>query len=110
MVERQLPKLNVVGSIPIARSNPHPSHVVATARAITAAGCRASQSVLSGGGRPGCNEPMSEIATSDRSMPRLTIAVAAFFGVLVAVALALWAYYGTAVFTETILTGLAGCF
>ena len=53
---------------------------------------------------------MSEIATSDRSMPRLTIAVAAFFGVLVAVALALWAYYGTAVFTETILTGLAGCF
>jgi len=53
---------------------------------------------------------MTEVATSDRSAPRATIAVAAFFGMLFAVALALWAYYGTAVFTEMILTGLASCF
>jgi hypothetical protein len=53
---------------------------------------------------------MTEIATSDRSMPRAAIAVAALFGALMALALALWGYYGTAVFTEMILAGLAACF
>jgi hypothetical protein len=53
---------------------------------------------------------MTEIATSDRSTPRIAVAVAGLFGVLLAVALALWGYYGTAVFTEMILAGLAACF
>jgi len=53
---------------------------------------------------------MTEIATSDRSMPRAAVAAAGLFGVLLAVALALWGYYGTAVFTEMILAGLAACF
>jgi len=53
---------------------------------------------------------MTEIATSDRSIPRVAIAVAGLFGVLLALALLLWGYYGTAVFTETILAGLAACF
>jgi len=53
---------------------------------------------------------MTEIATTDRSLPRAAIAIAALFGMLLALALALWAYYGTAVFTEMILAGLAACF
>jgi hypothetical protein len=53
---------------------------------------------------------MTEIATTSQVPQRVLIAVAALFGVLFAIALALWAYYGTAVFTETILAGLAACF
>ena len=53
---------------------------------------------------------MTEVATSDRSFPRAAIALAGVFGVLLALALVLWGYYGTAVFTETILAGLAACF
>jgi len=53
---------------------------------------------------------MTEIATSDRSAPRAAIAVAGLFGALLAAALTLWGYYGTAVFTEMILAGLAACF
>jgi hypothetical protein len=53
---------------------------------------------------------MTEIASSDRSMPGAVLAVAGLFGVLVASALVLWGYYGTAVFTEMILAGLAACF
>lgn len=53
---------------------------------------------------------MIETATADRSTPRIALAVAGLFGVLMAAALALWGYYGTAVFTEMILAGLAACF
>jgi hypothetical protein len=53
---------------------------------------------------------MTEIVTSDRSMSRAVFAVAGLFGALFALALVLWGYYGTAVFTEMILTGLAACF
>jgi hypothetical protein len=53
---------------------------------------------------------MSEIATATPPLPRLAFVVAGLFGVLVAAALALWAYYGTAVFTEMILAGIATCF
>jgi hypothetical protein len=53
---------------------------------------------------------MTEIATSDRSFTRAAIAVAGVFGVLLALAMVLWGYYGTAVFTEMILAGLAACF
>ena len=38
------------------------------------------------------------------------LAVAAIVGVLMAATLALWAHYGTVVFYETILTGIAACF
>jgi hypothetical protein len=53
---------------------------------------------------------MTEVATSDRSSPRIAVAVAGLFGVLLAAAIVLWSYYGTAVFTEMILAGLAACF
>ena len=53
---------------------------------------------------------MTEIATSDRSFNRAAIAVAGVFGIMLALALVLWGYYGTAVFTEMILAGLAACF
>jgi hypothetical protein len=53
--------------------------------------------------------PMTDLVTAERTMPRAVLAVAALFGVLLAVALALWGYYGTAVFLETIVAGLAGC-
>ena len=38
------------------------------------------------------------------------IAMAAAAGLLLAVTLALWAHYGTAVFYEMILAGIAACF
>lgn len=53
---------------------------------------------------------MTEIATSVHSLPRAAVIAAGAAGVLLAGALALWGFYGTAVFTETILSGLAGCF
>ena len=53
---------------------------------------------------------MTEIATSDRSVPRVAIAAAGVLGVLVAASIALWGYYGTAVFLEMIVAGLAACF
>ena len=48
---------------------------------------------------------MSEIATPARLPQHAAIAVAGVFGVLFAVAVVLWVYYGTAVFTEMILAG-----
>lgn len=54
---------------------------------------------------------MTEIATTFRNPQRVAIfAASAVFGVLFATALVLWGYYGTAVFTEMILAGLAACF
>lgn len=43
-------------------------------------------------------------------MPLLAIGAGAVAGVLVAATIALWTYYGSAVFYEMILTGLAACF
>ena len=40
----------------------------------------------------------------------LMLAAAATAGMLVAAALALWAYYGSTVFYEMIAAGLAACF
>jgi hypothetical protein len=40
----------------------------------------------------------------------IAAAVAGLFGLLLAATLALWGYYGTAVFYDMILTGLAACF
>lgn len=43
------------------------------------------------------------------SLPRPMIAAGAVFGVLLAATLGLWAYYGSAVFFETIAAGIAAC-
>ncbi len=46
------------------------------------------------------------------SRPRLSrglVLTAAVVGILLAATLALWAHYGTAVFYETILAGIAAC-
>jgi hypothetical protein len=54
--------------------------------------------------------------TVPQQAPALPIArlivgtIAALIGVLVVSAGALWAHYGTAVFYEMILTGMAACF
>jgi hypothetical protein len=48
-----------------------------------------------------------EVAAPSRNALLL---VAGIFGVLLAGTMALWAHYGTAVFFETIRTGLAACF
>lgn len=47
--------------------------------------------------------------TSSR-LPLLAIGAGAVAGVLAAATVALWAHYGSAVFYEMILTGLAACF
>ena len=55
--------------------------------------------------------PMTEAVTTDpthRSWRPLA-ATAGVAGVLIAGALALWAYYGTAVFYEMIAAGIAMC-
>ena len=49
---------------------------------------------------------MSETVSTNR----LTLAIAAVFGVLIAAAAVLWAHYGTAVFFEVIRAGLVACF
>ena len=58
---------------------------------------------------PGCI-PMSDTAalTTRRSWRPLAL-VAVVAGALIAGTLALWAYYGTSVFYEMILTGIAMC-
>ncbi len=56
---------------------------------------------------------MAEFAGASRSasLRRLVlVAVGAFFAVLIAAGLALWAKLGTAVFFETIRAGIAYCF
>lgn len=53
--------------------------------------------------------PNAAIASSGRMSPVL-VGLAALGVVLLAAAAALWAYYGTAVFYEMIVAGLAYCF
>ena len=54
---------------------------------------------------------MADAATaSPTRMSRPLLLVAAVVGVLLAGTVALWAHYGTAVFYEMILAGLAACF
>ncbi|MEX0751599.1 MAG: hypothetical protein WD073_01560 [Xanthobacteraceae bacterium] len=50
------------------------------------------------------------VPVSSRRLPAPAIVIAAALGVLTAATGALWAYYGTAVFYEMILTGIAACF
>jgi len=55
--------------------------------------------------------PMTEAVTTDSTHRswRPLAAIASVAGVLIAAALALWAYYGTAVFYEMIAAGIAMC-
>jgi len=54
---------------------------------------------------------MADAATaSPTRMSRPLLLVAAVVGALLAGTVALWAHYGTAVFYEMILAGLAACF
>lgn len=52
---------------------------------------------------------MSEVAAHPASRLVL-LAAGAIAGALLALTIGLWAYYGTAVFHEIILAGLAACF
>jgi hypothetical protein len=47
---------------------------------------------------------------SSRQFPVAAMIAAGLVGLLLAVTLALWAHYGSAVFYEMLLTGLAACF
>jgi hypothetical protein len=54
---------------------------------------------------------MSEIQSAPpRHSPRAAFIVSAAAGLLLVVTVALWAHYGTAVFYEMILSGIATCF
>jgi hypothetical protein len=53
---------------------------------------------------------MSESVSSPATSRPLVLAAATAAGVLLAGATALWAYFGTAVFYEMIVAGLAACF
>jgi hypothetical protein len=83
-VERQLPKLNVVGSIPIARSRTDGRRmsVVAEERGLEAR----------------------------RSNRRALIVTAAAVLCLVGAGLLLWSRHGASVFGDTVLAALAWCF
>jgi hypothetical protein len=49
------------------------------------------------------------VVAAPSRISRPLIAVAALGGVLLAATVALWAHYGTAVFFETIVAGIAAC-
>ncbi len=54
---------------------------------------------------------MSEIpSTSSQQSSRAVFIASAVAGLIVAATVALWVHYGTAVFYEMILTGIAACF
>ena len=53
---------------------------------------------------------MSEIPSTARQASRAAIIASAGAGLIVAATIALWVHYGTAVFYEMILTGIASCF
>jgi ABC-type amino acid transport system permease subunit len=54
------------------------------------------------------SETLPHAAPRRISWPLLTVGVG--FGALVAIACALWIYYGTAVFFEIVRAGIAACF
>lgn len=54
--------------------------------------------------------PMQErAAAEEQGFLRPLVLIAAVVGVLLAVTVALWAHYGTAVFYEMIVAGIAAC-
>jgi hypothetical protein len=60
---------------------------------------------------PAVRSEMTDTApVADGAKSRLAIYAAGFLGVLLALTIGLWAHYGSAVFYEMILAGLAACF
>jgi hypothetical protein len=53
--------------------------------------------------------PVPEVAAASGGFSRPLLIVAAVLGILLAGTVALWAHYGTAVFYEMIVAGLAAC-
>jgi hypothetical protein len=53
---------------------------------------------------------MPETTIAGSGLPRALIVAAAMIGVLAAGTVALWFHYGTAVFYEMIVAGIAACF
>jgi hypothetical protein len=53
---------------------------------------------------------MHAIASDDPSTRRTVFAISAGAGIMVALALALWASYGSAAFVEQVAAGLGLCF
>jgi hypothetical protein len=54
--------------------------------------------------------PMPEtVSAATPSLSRPLLLIAAVLGILVAGSVALWAHYGTAVFYEMIVAGIAAC-
>jgi hypothetical protein len=53
---------------------------------------------------------MPDTVTPQNAIPRTAIVVAGVLGILLAATIALWAHFGTAVFYEMILAGIAACF
>jgi hypothetical protein len=53
---------------------------------------------------------MPEVLSASRQGSRPLVIAAAVAGLLVAATLALWAHYGSAVFYEMVLAGIAFCF
>jgi len=51
----------------------------------------------------------TELSAFNRQISRPMLAIAAVVGILLAATAALWVHYGTAVFYETILAGIATC-
>jgi hypothetical protein len=51
----------------------------------------------------------TELSTSVRQISRPALAVTALIGVLLAATAALWVHFGTAVFYEMIVAGIATC-
>jgi hypothetical protein len=47
---------------------------------------------------------------ASRGLPMAAMTIAGIAGVLVAAAIALWVYFGGAVFYEMLLAGIAACF
>jgi hypothetical protein len=65
---------------------------------------------LSDGALGPMSSSMSELASaSAHRLSRPLVIIAAGLGMLLAGTLALWAHYGSAVFYETILAGIAAC-
>ena len=56
------------------------------------------------------NVPAGDPAAGPAAWQRPLILVGALLGLLVAGTLALWVHYGTTVFYEMVLAGLAACF
>jgi hypothetical protein len=75
--------------------------------------CRLSRSVLCEGGSaaaPARGLTMPEVLSAPGAGTRPLLIVGAGVALLVGAALALWAHYGTAVFYEMIVAGIALCF